>query len=311
MNVVTVPSSDRAERNDAADAAIVNGLSVDLEDWFQVGAFESVVERGEWNVLADRVEHNVHRILDLLDEARAKATFFALGRVARRQGGLMREIAARGHELAAHGWDHARVFRMDRQAFAEDLSRTRKVLEDAAGVRVGGYRAPGFSIDRRTPWAYMELAEQGFAYSSSIVPVGGDPFGWEDAPRFAFRPLPWSDLVEIPMTTALFAGQRMAAIGGGHFRTVPYGFTRWAVRQVNRREGRPATVRVHPWEIDPGKARAAGAALKSRLKRYAALDGMATRLRRMIGEFAWGRMDLLAHREAVRLDSEAALDDAR
>ena len=298
MNAVTQPIS--AEQG----GAIVNGLSVDVEDWFQVGAFESVIERDDWNSLADRVERNVHAILDMFDEAQVKATFFALGWVAQRHGGLMHEIVLRGHELASHGWDHGRVFRMERKAFAEDIARARKVLEDAAGVRVVGYRAPSFSIDRRTPWAFMELAEQGYAYSSSVAPIGHDHYGWPDAPRFAFRPLPWSELVELPVTTAMFAGKRLAAGGGGFFRVIPYAFTRWAIRQVNGREGRPAIFYFHPWEIDPGQPRVAGAPLKSRLRHYANLEKMAGKLRQLVHQFAWGRMDLLAHREAARLASE-------
>jgi polysaccharide deacetylase family protein (PEP-CTERM system associated) len=298
LNAVTQPiSADQG-------GAIVNGLSVDVEDWFQVGAFESVIERDDWNSLADRVERNVHAILDMFDEAQVKATFFALGWVAQRHGGLMHEIVLRGHELASHGWDHGRVFRMERKAFAEDIARARKVLEDAAGVRVVGYRAPSFSIDRRTPWAFMELAEQGYAYSSSVAPIGHDHYGWPDAPRFAFRPLPWSELVELPVTTAMFAGKRLAAGGGGFFRVIPYAFTRWAIRQVNGREGRPAIFYFHPWEIDPGQPRVAGAPLKSRLRHYANLEKMAGKLRQLVHEFAWGRMDLLAHREAARLASE-------
>jgi polysaccharide deacetylase family protein (PEP-CTERM system associated) len=288
------------------DGAIVNGLSVDVEDWFQVGAFESVIERDDWNSLSDRVERNVREILDLFDEAQVKATFFALGWVAKRHGGLMREIVSRGHELASHGWDHGRVFRMDRETFAADISRARKVLEDASGVAILGYRAPSFSIDHRTPWAFMELVEQGYTYSSSVAPVAHDHYGWEDAPRFAFRPLPWAQLVEIPVTTAMFAGKRLAAGGGGFFRVIPYGFTRWAIRQVNAREGRPAVFYFHPWEIDPGQPRVDGAPLRSRLRHYTNLDKMAGKLRHLVGEFAWGRMDLLAHREAARLDSEAA-----
>ncbi len=299
MNAVIQPI--RAE----AGGAIVNGLSVDVEDWFQVGAFESVIERDDWNSLADRVERNVHSILDLFDEAEVKATFFALGWVAQRHGGMMREIIVRGHELASHGWDHGRVFRMDRKSFGEDIARARKVLEDASGVRVVGYRAPSFSIDRRTPWAFMELAEQGYHYSSSVAPVSHDHYGWADAPRFAFKPLPWSELIELPVTTAMFAGKRLAAGGGGFFRVIPYGFTRWAIRQVNARDERPAVFYFHPWEIDPGQPRVAGAPLKSRLRHYTNLDKMAGKLRQLVGEFAWGRMDLLAHREAARLDGEA------
>ena len=301
MNAVTLPL--RAEQG----AAIVNGLSVDVEDWFQVGAFESVIERDDWNSLADRVDRNVREILDLFDAAEVKATFFTLGWVAQRHGGLMREIVSRGHELASHGWDHGRVFRMERRAFAEDIARARKVLEDAAGVAIFGYRAPSFSIDRRTPWAFLELAEQGYIYSSSVAPVSHDHYGWAEAPRFAFRPIPGVPLVELPVTTAMFAGKRLAAGGGGFFRVIPYSFTRWAIRQVNGIEGRPAVFYFHPWEIDPGQPRVAGAPLKSRLRHYTNLDKMAGKLRQLVGEFAWGRMDLLAHREAARLDGEAAV----
>jgi len=285
---------------------VVNGLSVDVEDWFQVGAFEGVIDRDDWSGLADRVDANVKAILDLFDEADVKATFFTLGWVAQRHGSLLREIAARGHELASHGWDHQRVFKMDRKAFGDDVERARKVIEDAAGIRVTGYRAPSFSIDRRTPWAFLELAERGYAYSSSVAPIEHDHYGWADAPRFAFRPLPWAALVEIPVTTAMFAGKRLAAGGGGFFRVLPYAFTRWAIRQVNRREERPAIFYFHPWEIDPGQPRVEGAPLKSRLRHYTNLDQMAPKLRQLVHEFAWGRMDLLAHREAARLDIEAA-----
>ena len=303
MNAVTFP--ERAAR---AKGPIVNGLSVDVEDWFQVGAFEDVIERDQWGGLADRVDRNVGEILDLFDEVDAKATFFTLGWVAQRHGALLREIVARGHEIASHGWDHRRVFTMDRASFAEDITKARKAIEDASGASVTGYRAPSFSIDQRTPWAFMELVEQGYAYSSSVAPVGHDHYGWPEAPRFAFKPLPWTTLVEIPVTTAMFAGKRLAAGGGGFFRVLPYAFSRWAIRQVNRREQRPAIFYFHPWEIDPGQPRVAGAPLKSRLRHYTKLDQMAPKLRQLIREFAWGRMDLLAHREAVRVEAEADLE---
>ena len=282
--------------------AIVNGLSVDVEDWFQVGAFEEVIERGNWDSLTDRVNRNTREVLDLFDLANAKATFFTLGWVAKRHGDLMREIVDRGHELASHGWDHARVFTFTREEFAADISRARKTLEDASGVAIKGYRAPSFSIDHRTPWAYMELAEQGYTYSSSVAPVKHDHYGWAEAPRFAFKPLPWEDLIEIPVTTAEFAGKRLAAGGGGFFRVLPYGFSRWAIRQVNRRDERPAVFYFHPWEIDPGQPRVEGAPIKSRLRHYTNLDKMADKLRDLVNDFEWGRMDLIAHREAARIE---------
>lgn len=279
---------------------IVNGLSVDVEDWFQVGAFEKVIARGDWDDLALRVEDNVLRIIDLFAEAGVRATFFTLGWVAERNGALMRRIVEAGHELASHGYDHARVFTFDRKQFAEDIRRARETLEDAGGVVVTGYRAPSFSIDQRTPWAYLELAEQGYAYSSSVAPVAHDHYGWREAPRFAFHPLAGSDLVEIPVTTATFGGKRLAAGGGGFFRVLPYGFSRWAIRQVNRRDGRPAVFYFHPWEIDPDQPRVPGAPLRSRLRHYTNLDRMAPKLRELVREFAWGRMDEIAQREAAR-----------
>lgn len=285
---------------------IVNGLSVDVEDWFQVGAFEDVIERDDWASLDDRVDRNVREILDLFDEANASATFFTLGWVAKRHGALLREIVDRGHEMASHGWDHARVHTLTREQFGEDIANARKAIEDASGVRVTGYRAPSFSIDQRTPWAFMELAEQGYLYSSSVAPVTHDHYGWAEAPRFAFKPLAWTDLVEIPVTTAMFAGKRLAAGGGGFFRVLPYAFSRWAIRQVNRQDQRPAIFYFHPWEIDPGQPRVAGAPLKSRLRHYTNLEKMAPKLRQLIHEFQWGRMDVLAHREKALLDAQGA-----
>lgn len=284
---------------------IINGLSVDVEDWFQVGAFEDVIDRGQWTSLDDRVERNVRAILELFDKAGAKATFFTLGWVAQRHKGLLREIADMGHEIASHGWDHRRVFTLTPAEFAEDIRKAREVLEDASGQQVSGYRAPSFSIDKRNLWAFDVLAEQGYAYSSSVAPVAHDHYGWAEAPRFAFRPLADAPLIELPVTTAMLGGRRVAAGGGGFFRVLPYAFSRWAIRQVNREEGRPAVFYFHPWEIDPGQPRVAGAPLRSRFRHYTNLDKMAGKLSQLVNEFAWGRVDLVAAREAARIDAEA------
>lgn len=287
-------------RPEPAGPAIVNGLSVDVEDWFQVGAFENVIARGDWDGIRTRVEENVDRILDLFAEADVHATFFTLGWVAKRHPAMIRRIADAGHELASHGYDHARVFTLDRKTFGEDIRKAREIIEDCSGIAVRGYRAPSFSIDRRTPWAFAELAEQGYAYSSSVAPVLHDHYGWPEAPRFAFRPLPWSSLVELPVTTAMLGQRRVAAGGGGFFRVLPYGFSRWAIRQVNRAEGRPAVFYFHPWEIDPDQPRLAHAPLRSRFRHYTGLAKMAGKLRDLVHEFRWGRMDVIAHREAGR-----------
>ena len=284
----------------AAPSGVLNGLSVDVEDWFQVGAFETVIDRKDWDGLTCRVERNCNEILALFDAAGVKATFFTLGWVAERYPALMRRIAADGHEIASHGWDHARVFTLGREAFAADIERARKVLEDVTGERVIGYRAPSFSIDARTPWAHEVLAEQGYAYSSSVAPIVHDHYGWREAPRFAFRPVSGAGLLEIPVTTAEVAGRRMAAGGGGFFRLLPYAVSRWAIRQVNEREGRPAAFYFHPWEIDPDQPRPPVAPLKSRLRHYTNLDVMAAKLERLVREFRWGRMDEVAASEAAR-----------
>jgi len=279
---------------------ITNGLSVDVEDWFQVGAFEKVIERDDWSAIGSRVESNVDRILDLFAEADVKATFFTLGWVAKRHPAMVHRIASAGHEIASHGYDHARVFTFDRPSFAEDIRKARKILEDAAGVEVLGYRAPSFSIDQRTPWAFQELASQGYLYSSSVAPITHDHYGWPQAPRFAFRPLPWAQLIELPVTTAMLGGRRVAAGGGGFFRVLPYAFSRWAIRQVNRRDERPAIFYFHPWEIDPEQPRVPGAPLRSRLRHYTGLEQMAAKLRDLVHEFSWGRVDIIARREAYR-----------
>lgn len=298
--------SDEAASPKIPGSGPVNGLSVDVEDWFQVGAFENVIQRGDWDGLTARVERNVDEILALFDAEGVKATFFTLGWIAQRNGALIRRIAERGHELASHGWDHARVHTLDPASFAEDLRRARQEIEDAGGLPVTGYRAPSFSIDGRTPWAFDVLAEQGYAYSSSVAPIVHDHYGWRESPRFAFRPLADSPLVEIPVTTVEFAGRRLAAGGGGFFRVLPYGFSRWAIRQVNLREDRPAVFYFHPWEIDPGQPRVDNAPLRSRLRHYTNLDAMAGKLTRLLRDFRWGRMDALARREARRTVEIAA-----
>lgn len=282
-----------------SENSIVNGLSVDVEDWFQVGAFEGTIAREDWDGLELRVGDNVSRILDLFDAAGVKATFFTLGWIAERNQAAMRAIVDRGHELASHGYDHTRVFTFSPAEFAEDIAKARTILEDTGGQAITGYRAPSFSIDARNPWAHEVLAEHGYAYSSSVAPVVHDHYGWRDAPRFAFDPVAGSELVEIPVATAVLRGKRLAAGGGGFFRVLPYQFSRWAIEQVNR-EGRPAVFYFHPWEVDPGQPRVAGAPLRSRLRHYTNLAKMADKLSLLLGDFAWGRMDMLAEREKPR-----------
>lgn len=280
---------------------MLNALSVDVEDWFQVGAFEKVIEKASWDGLIHRVERNTDSVMALFEEAGVKATFFTLGWIAQRYPALIRRIAEAGHEVASHGWDHTRVFTMTPEAFADDLGRARAAIEDAAGVGVTGYRAPSFSIDVRTPWAHAVLADAGYSYSSSVAPVVHDHYGWPEAPRFAFRPLLDSDLVELPVTTVQMRGRNFAAGGGGFFRLLPYRISHWAIGRVNRRDGRPAIFYFHPWEIDPGQPRVRAAPAKSRFRHYVNLQRMAPKLRRLIRDFQWGRTDQVAAEQAALL----------
>ncbi len=279
---------------------VTNALSVDVEDWFQVGAFETVIARQAWDSLECRVERNTDLVLQLFEDAGVTGTFFTLGLIAERYPALVRRIAAAGHEVASHGWDHKRVFAMAPEEFATDIARARTVLEDLSGQKVSGYRAPSFSIDKRTPWAHEALAEAGYAYSSSVAPVVHDHYGWPEAPRFGFQPVHEARLIELPVTTARFAGRTLAAGGGGFFRMLPYAFSRWAVRQANA-AGRPAVIYFHPWEIDPGQPRVAHAPLRSRLRHYTNLSAMAGKLKRLIKDFEWGRVDAIAAMELARL----------
>lgn len=284
----------------ATASPVVNALSVDVEEWFQVGAFETCIDRADWDTLESRVEANTGRVLDLFAQAGVRGTFFTLGWVAARKPALIRRIVDAGHELASHGWDHKRVHRMGALEFGEDLKRARQTLEDAGGVAVTGYRAPSFSIDARTPWAHPILAEQGYAYSSSVAPVAHDHYGWPDAPRFAFRPLADDRLIELPVATVSVAVRRTVAGGGGFLRMLPYRFSRWALRSLNG-EGRPAAIYFHPWEVDPDQPRVAHAPLRSRIRHYSRLHAMEGKVARLLSDFRWDRTDRVVAAEAARL----------
>ena len=279
---------------------MLNALSVDVEDWFQVGAFERTISRNDWDSLPHRVERNSDAVLALLDDAGIKATFFTLGWVAERYPALMRRMADAGHEIASHGYDHRRVFTFTPEEFRNDLKKSRDLIENTSGKAVTGYRAPSFSIDARTPWAHAVLAEEGYAYSSSVAPVKHDHYGWPEAPRFAFLPVEGSALLELPVTTARLGGRVVAAGGGGFFRLLPYSFSRWAIRQVIAVDGRPAIIYFHPWEIDPDQPRVANAPLRSKLRHYSRLKAMTGKLRKLAKDFQWGRVDALLEGERVR-----------
>ncbi len=270
---------------------IRNAMSVDVEDYFQVSAFAPHIRREDWDRLPCRVERNVDLILGLLDEAGARATFFTLGWIAERHPQVVRRIVDNGHELASHGYGHQRASELTPAAFRDDVIRAKHILEDLAGVAVRGYRAPSFSISRNTWWAVAELENAGYVYSSSIYPVRHDHYGVPDAPRFPHRPNGDSGILELPPTTLTLFGRNLPAAGGGWFRLLPYGVSRWMLRRVHAADQAPCMFYFHPWEVDPEQPRQNGLPLKTRFRHYVNLQRMQGRLRKLLNDFEWDRVD--------------------
>ena len=271
-------------------ALIRNALTVDVEEYFQVAAFERTIIRDSWDTAESRVEFSCGRVLDLFEAQGVRGTFFVLGWIAERHPGLVRRIVKDGHELASHGYDHTRVHNFTPEQFRADVVRTKAVLEDIGGVQVRGYRAPSYSINAKNLWALDVLQETGHVYSSSIYPIRHDLYGMPDAPRFPFRFRP-DGILEIPVTTVRMGGRNYPCGGGGYFRLLPYGAFRWMLARVNEQDRQSGLFYFHPWEVDPGQPRVKGAPLKSRFRHYLNLESMATRLERLLGDFSWGRMD--------------------
>ncbi len=270
-------------------APITNALTIDVEDYFQVSAFAPYIARADWDRREFRVERNVERILQLLADHGTRATFFTLGWVAERHPQLVRRIVDAGHELASHGWGHQRASELDRAAFAQDIVRAKGLLEDLGGTAVLGYRAPSFSIGRDNLWAFDELRRSGHRYSSSIYPIHHDHYGMPEAPRFAHRV--HADLLEVPATTLRVFERNLPSSGGGYFRLLPYPVSRWMIRRVNVADGQAAVFYFHPWEIDPGQPRVPGIDAKTRFRHYVNIGRTEQRLRRLLSDFRWGRMD--------------------
>ena len=276
---------------------VSNALTIDVEDYFQVSAFAPYIERASWDSLPCRVERNVDRLLEVLSENGAHATFFTLGWVAERYPRLVRDIVGQGHEVASHGYGHLRASEQSQQEFRQDIVRARKILEDTTGVEVLGYRAPSFSIGRANLWAFDVLEEAGYRYSSSVYPVRHDHYGMPEAPRFPFRVR--DRLLEIPVTTARVFGRNFPAGGGGYFRLAPYRVSRWAIDRVNRVDSRPAIFYFHPWEIDPRQPRVAGIGAKARFRHYLNLNRTEARIKMLLGDFHWDRVDRVFDLEAA------------
>jgi polysaccharide deacetylase family protein (PEP-CTERM system associated) len=283
----SVPSH-RPTASRAAQAP-AGALTVDVEDYFQVEAFKGVIDRNRWESMPVRVEENTQRLLDLFAEAGVSGTFFVLGWVAERFPGLARRIAEAGHEVASHGYAHQLAHLQTPDVFRDDVRRARKLLEDASGQPVRGYRAPTFSLRKENWWAYDVLAEEGYDYSSSLYPVSHDLYGMPDAPTVPFRPTA-SRLVEIPLSTTRLFRRNIPCSGGGYFRLMPYAWSRWCINRVSGESGSAYVFYCHPWEFDLGQPRIK-AGFKSSFRHYTNIGRMHGRVSRMLKEFNWDRMD--------------------
>lgn len=268
---------------------VINALTIDVEDYFQVNAFSKVIRYGDWPKFESRVEKNTYRILDLVAD-RAHCTFFILGWVAERFPNIVREIHRRGHEVACHGYAHQVIFNQTREQFREDVGRAKAILEDITGERVLGYRAPTYSITLKTLWALDVLYDLGFSYDSSIFPIKHDVYGFPEAPRFPFLfPCKGENgqksIREFPMTTIRMLNNNFPVSGGGYFRLYPYSATRRLLRSINELEKQPFIFYFHPWEIDPGIPKIDKIGLRSRFRTYVNLDKTEGRFEKLLQDF--------------------------
>lgn len=269
---------------------ITNALTIDVEDYFQVSAFAAHIDRADWDQCECRVARNVGRILNMLDEQGVKATFFTLGWIAQRYPEIVRAIVAGGHELASHGYGHQRVSDLDAKDFLADILHAKSILEDIGGTQVIGYRAPSFSIGASNrDWAFECLAQAGYRYSSSVYPVKHDHYGMPDAPRFAHEAHP--SLIEVPPTTVRAFARNWPASGGGYFRLMPYELSRRLIARVNKTDRQAAVFYFHPWELDKEQPRVPGISAKTRFRHYVNIHRMENRLKCLLKDFQWGRMD--------------------
>ena len=263
---------------------IQNYLTVDVEDYFQVSAFEGVIRPEQWGTFTPRVVENTRRILDLLDEHQVKATFFVLGWTAAAFPELVKEIDGRGHEIACHSYYHRLIYNLTPAQFREDTRQARDVLQQITGKPVRGYRAPSYSITNRSYWALEILAGLGFEFDSSIFPIYHDRYGIPGAPRFRHK-IQGHNLFEYPISTARLGRFNVPAAGGGYFRIFPYCITRRCLASINIQEQQPFVFYLHPWELDPEQPRVNKTGILSRFRHYINLDKTAERFRRLLSDF--------------------------
>jgi polysaccharide deacetylase family protein (PEP-CTERM system associated) len=292
-----MPSSPNLE----FPAAVVNVLTIDVEEYFHPNAMDDAVLPEQWDALPHRVEANTYRVLDLLSEYGVRGTFFVLGWVAERWPGLVKEVAHRGHEIASHGYAHRLVYKLGPAGFRADVTRGKRILEDCLGAAVHGFRAASWSIVASTPWAFAVLIEAGFKYDSSIFPIRHDIYGIPGFSRFPVKVrCDAGEILEIPPSTVRLFGNNWPVAGGGYFRLLPYALTRRAITRINWHDRVPAMVYLHPWEFDHQQPRLA-ARRTSRLRQYANLEATEPRLRRLLSEFRFAPI-----REALHGVSESA-----
>jgi polysaccharide deacetylase family protein (PEP-CTERM system associated) len=267
---------------------VLNAMTVDVEDFFHVSAFDGVISPDNWHEYKPRVDKNTRRLLELFDSHQVKATFFVLGWVAERYPELIQEIHQQGHEIASHGYAHRRASEQSPEVFKEDVLRSKNHLESLLGEEVIGYRAPSFSIGYTNEWAFQVLADLGFKYSSSTYPVKHDLYGTPDWPRFAYQRK--ENITEIPIPTHKVFGRQTPIGGGGYFRLYPYALTKFLVNSYLKKEQQPYSFYFHPWEIDEDQPRVEGASAKSNFRHYINLKKTYGKLDKLLHDFSWGTM---------------------
>lgn len=276
-------------KTDYYSSQIQSALTVDVEDYFHVAAFDQQIERREWGSKYPlRVERSTDRLLEIFDDHNAKATFFMLGWVANACPNLVRRIVDNGHELASHGYFHQKATNQSPLEFRRDVYRSKALLEDLAGVAMQGYRAPSFSVDPRNEWAFEVLAELGFEYSSSTYPVKHDQYGAPQWPKSLYQRA--EGIFEIPIPTLSILGRNVPIGGGGFFRLYPYALSRALVKKYINETGLPYSFYFHPWEIDTEQPKVKQISSKSQFRHYLNIERMESRICRLLTDFSWNTM---------------------
>lgn len=281
----------RSDLTPACRSSVVNALTIDVEDWFHANALSAAVPRSAWNDLPQGAERNTRHLLDILSAHDVRATFFVLGWVAERCPEMVRDIVARGHELACHGYSHKLVFEQSEGEFRAESIRAKTILEDVSGLPIKGYRASTYSITKRSLWALDVLLDLGFQYDSSIFPIRHDVYGLREAGRWPdyFGTPSGRRIIEFPISTLECMGFRLPIAGGGYFRLIPFSMTKFALRYINSRDAMPFVFYLHPWEIDQSQPRVSVGTLSS-FRHYTNLHRTEARFEKLLRGFCFAPM---------------------